>query len=1237
MSVLRMNVLSRLLREQLVSGTGLCPRCMRVVDKSSSWGRVYRWSSSARPKDKATETNSKTELLEVLQTRVEQLQERDAESVCDSRTLETTQSAASSPTRGGEGKGERKKTNQAPKRWMEKLKSEQLTLHERRGRLDKNGLPLPKTKPTPSKHLWASETPSKSPKTNKTKLTTLKSGEKPHELPAESNKETGRLKMESGQGKSHVREPLLEDKEGNSYGGSQLSILCYLETCLFLGDIYRAQVCLNYYHQNSSRRSLLSTAMYNLLMRGVAKQGSLAHIGKLFTMLMEARLKPNLGSYAAALECMGRSDCTTSAIKRCLGQMKQDGFSAEQLFEDYPYQDDEREMVLKALHRVHPNFQPPTRPQIICNSPLVTDFYSQEPPPSYPKLVFDVSELQSRFEQQLAIESSDTLTINSVEATKPVTEGRKNARALLDTLRSNWEKALLNALRDSKNHLERISRKSRKMNLYPFLCLLEEEQYVDIMLQSLTSMPPTGESFLVMSRDLGTKIYNRFYIRRKLQGLHMDKMRQLYREYCQLLARDGQVSGFLPREMWEQLEQKHFGGPCLLNVETLWPSSLLVQLGTHLVDIMVQEIKVQNNLLSPRSEPKLIPVLYHMYSFRSTRQIGLIKPHPIFSQLVVDAGETRLCFESSVMPMLCPPVPWTSTRFGAFLLTPAKLMRCIEGAVQHQLLLEKSPPGQLYPVLDSLNQLGTCAWRINKPLLDIIVSIFNDKGCDKLDIPPPLSEAPKLPAQPYRDLSSWDKMAHQRELAHCRKKTAEMYSLRMDGLYKLSIANHLRDQIFWFPHNMDFRGRTYPCPPYFNHLGSDVTRALLLFAEGRELGPKGLDWLKTHLINLTGLKKRSSIKERREYAEEVMEEILDSADRPLTGRKWWMEADEPWQALGCCMEIANATRSPDPTKYISHFPVHQDGSCNGLQHYAALGRDEIGARSVNLMPCDTPQDVYSGVAQQVEEFRQRDAQRGVKVAQVLDGFIGRKVVKQTVMTVVYGVTRYGGRLQIEKRLREMDSFPQEYVWEASHYLVQQVFSSLKEMFSGTREIQLWLTESARMISKSGSTVEWLTPLGLPIIQPYHRSKYTMFQSKMQMVNLQTSHDANQRPDTMKQKNAFPPNFIHSLDSTHMMLTALYCYRLGLTFVSVHDCFWTHADTVDTMNKVCREQFVALHRQPILKNLSQFLLQKYCHNFISDSKTRRSPENLRMMLHFSRVPETGDFDLEQVKDSIYFFS
>lgn len=100
--------------------------------------------------------------------------------------------------------------------------------------------------------------------------------------------------------------------------------------------------------------------------------------------------------------------------------------------------------------------------------------------------------------------------------------------------------------------------------------------------------------------------------------------------------------------------------------------------------------------------------------------------------------------------------------------------------------------------------------------------------------------------------------------------------------------------------------------------------------------------------------------------------------------------------------------------------------------------------------------------------------------------------------------------------------PQEFVWEASHYLVRQVFKSLQEMFSGTRAIQVrpcqpspiwgappphgsltqpgvlshpqhWLTESANLISHAGWPVEWVTPLGIPVIQPYHR------ESKVQVL------------------------------------------------------------------------------------------------------------------------------------------
>ncbi|XP_078141912.1 DNA-directed RNA polymerase, mitochondrial isoform X2 [Centroberyx gerrardi] len=1030
-----------------------------------------------------------------------------------------------------------------------------------------------------------------------------------------------------------------EDGERDACGDVQLGLRSYLEACVFTGDIERGHRFLLSQHRVMSRRKYLNIGIYNVMMRIWAKKGTLNQIGRMFILVEEAGLKPNLGSYCAALECMGRNpNCSPRLISRCLSQMQEDGLSVDDLFSQCRFWQDERDMVLGAIHAVQPDYQPKSNSTTThCSSPLVQDFYIQRTDHHYPKLDFCQEELQERFKRQLRMEQACTITMDSVEAAKPVTENMAKMRELLAEQRSQWQKTLLQALRESKMILANTNTKYYRLNLYPYLCLLEDSEYVDIMIQSVSSLPPSGESLKILARDLGSRVYTKYFVRQKGHNQMVEKLSNIYSTYTDLLAKDTKVYDVLPREQWCKLETEQSSGPTLQGDETHWPYIVTVEVGTYMVDLMVKTLKINSDILNPAYDRKLIPILYHMYTFRSTRQVGFIKPHPILTQMQQEATETKLTFDSYVIPMLCPPVPWISTKFGAYLLTPTKLMRTVDGATQHELLLDKCQ--NLDAVLDSLNQLGTCAWRINNPLLDIIISIFNDRGSEKLDIPPPLSEAPKVPHFNPQDPSynATEKAHMKREVINAKKKCSEMHSLRMDALYKLSIANHIRDEVFWFPHNMDFRGRTYPCPPYFNHLGSDVTRAILLFAEGKPLGPKGLDWLKIHLVNLTGLKKRSSLQGRLEYANSIMEDILDSADNPLNGKKWWMNADEPWQALACCMEIANAVRSPDPTDFISHFPVHQDGSCNGLQHYAALGRDVIGATSVNLVPCDVPQDVYSGVAQQVEEFRVRDAESGLKIAQVLEGFISRKVVKQTVMTVVYGVTRYGGRLQIEKRLKEIDEFPKEYVWDASHYLVRQVFSSLKEMFTGTRKIQDWLTDSARLISKSGRTVEWVTPLGLPIIQPYHRTRNQVLKSTMQNINLHISHDAKERPDTVKQKNAFPPNFIHSLDSTHMMLTALHCYSAGLTFVSVHDCFWTHALTVDTMNKVCREQFVALHSQPILQELSNFLLEKYCSGLLSEVKNKKYLEYRRLMMLLAKVPQTGDFDLQQVKDSTYFFS
>ncbi|XP_032989762.1 DNA-directed RNA polymerase, mitochondrial isoform X3 [Rhinolophus ferrumequinum] len=952
--------------------------------------------------------------------------------------------------------------------------------------------------------------------------------------------------------------------------GQRQRLLAFLQGCVLVDQPALAHHVLVVQHGRARQQRGLTLPMYNAVLHGWARKGSFKELVYVFFMLKDAGFSPDLLSYAAALQCMGRLDQNASTIQRCLKQMAQDGLQLQELFTSVALCKEDQVALLSAVRKAEPTFSPPQPPlpsSQVNTSPLLRDIYDKDQPASYPRQHLPLKMLKSLFQEQLSVEMATTVTVASVEKAPSLTKEVLQARKTLQGLRIRWEADLCQVLRETKANEAHAAREGRP-SLFPYLCLLSEGEFAGLLLQTLQALPPQGESLLSLAQQLGLRIFNRHVVQRKQLGDEVRALERRYFEYLRLLASDSRVVvSRLPRQHWEAL-----GAPEVPH-EQPWPLPVVVQLGKQLAEVLVQTVKMPGRLAERQDSCKLIPVLYHVYSFRSFRQIGILKPHPAFMQLLATAAERTMTFEAAEVPMLCPPLPWTSPHSGAFLLSPTKLMRSMEGTTQHQRLLEACPPTQLHGALDALTQLGNCAWRVNGRVLDLVLKLFTEKGCPRLGVPAPPSEAPRPPQSRLpRGASPEHKAELRRELARCLKVAREMHSLRTDALYRLSLAQHLRHRVFWLPHNMDFRGRTYPCPPHFNHLGSDLARSLLEFAQGRPLGPHGLDWLKVHLVNLTGLKKRESLQARLAFADEVMKDILDSADRPLMGRKWWMEADEPWQALACCMEIAQAVRAGDPATHVSHFPVHQDGSCNGLQHYAALGRDSVGAASVNLVPSDLPQDVYSGVA------------------------------------------------------------TQEFVWEASHYLVRQVFNSLQEMFSGTRAIQHWLAESARLIARTGSAVEWVTPLGIPVIQPYHQDAKVLINGGIQSLTFSNSGDTSQKPNILKQKNGFPPNFIHSLDSSHMMLTALHCYRKGLTFVSVHDCFWTHAADVPVMNQVCREQFVRLHSQPILHDLSRFLVERFCSG--PRVKKVRVARLLDMLLS---VPKTGAFNLEQVKHSTYFFS
>jgi DNA-directed RNA polymerase len=365
--------------------------------------------------------------------------------------------------------------------------------------------------------------------------------------------------------------------------------------------------------------------------------------------------------------------------------------------------------------------------------------------------------------------------------------------------------------------------------------------------------------------------------------------------------------------------------------------------------------------------------------------------------------------------------------------------------------------------------------------------------------------------------------------------------------------------------------------------------------------------------------------ERVSWSEKNADKVKQVATDPLADR-WWLKLENPWQFLSACCELQAALDSGDPSTYVSHLPVYQDGSCNGLQHYAALARDSWGGSSVNLCrnpQIDRPMDVYSDVAALVLKRVEEDAAKGLAIAHVVIPHIVRKVIKQTVMTSVYGVTIVGAREQILRQLLDRGMNDKEGQ-EAAMYLAKHTMGAMRTMFTNARLVMDFLTECAHIVAKLNQPMTWVSPLGIPIVQPYRRNHKHVVSTHMQRITLCEFSDL--LPiSPARQKAAFPPNFVHSLDASHMMMTALECFDQGITFSAVHDSFWTHARHVDTMNVLLREQFVALYEQPILHRFRESLVTRY-----SASLPSCTPE-------FPPVPPQGDFDIKKVLDAPYFFS
>ena len=585
---------------------------------------------------------------------------------------------------------------------------------------------------------------------------------------------------------------------------------------------------------------------------------------------------------------------------------------------------------------------------------------------------------------------------------------------------------------------------------------------------------------------------------------------------------------------------------------------------------------------------------------------------PAFDEWAAEFEKERGLLHPAYLPLKIPPRPWEGLREGGYYSNRMRTSFIKTKGKEHvEYVKDKLPMHHIKAV----NKLQRVPWRINTKVLQIQTEIYQ-KG---LGIGIPSNQRIEPPAFP-EGLQDKDKaLLTEKEVeiikdwkmsakaAHGRENQRRGQVLAFMQSHRLATELSQWDK-FYFVYSCDFRGRIYCATSGLTPQGSDSGKGLLEFERSVELGQRGAFWLAVHGANRYGIDKET-FNDRVKWVAAHKVHIQRTVEDPIGARSWWGAADKPYQFLAFCFEWAACDYGANK-RYMSNLPVGLDGSCNGLQHYSAMLRDPVGAAATNLTDSPEPQDIYQRVADRVtEELRRMDHPLATKWLKV---GVCRKAAKRPVMTLPYGARQASAKMYVMEYVQdywskfEMDDSMQ---WEVANFLTPILWKAIGKTVVAAREGMDWLRANVGQ-----EFCKWLTPLDFPVFQYYKDAPSSIVTTKidgdlqLKVVDL----DKAGIPKTRQQKNGVAPNFIHSIDSTHMVMvingTELSDYAM------IHDDFGTHAGNTDKLYKATRRAFYLLYRN---------------HSPLVDwaEQMNASKENF---------PKEGSYNINEILKAKYFF-
>lgn len=579
-------------------------------------------------------------------------------------------------------------------------------------------------------------------------------------------------------------------------------------------------------------------------------------------------------------------------------------------------------------------------------------------------------------------------------------------------------------------------------------------------------------------------------------------------------------------------------------------------------------------------------------------------------------------------PCVEPPKDWVSVSDGGW-HTPTMRNR-------HRMLIKCSASArpqvreaQMPIVLAAANAMQRTAWRVNTRILDLLyecsrVGLSNKELVSN-------REDPRPPRYDWLDSDQSTWTAEQKALfTGWKHDMAEWYTKRKlaaSRYFRFFNATRCADMFrehpeLYFVYFADSRGRFYPLTYGLNPQGSDMQKALLQFAEGKALlTDSAIKWFMIHGANKWGFDK-ATLEERVQWTRDHHDQIMAFARAPLDNTEW-LESDNPFQFLAWCLEYAEWQEKGDA--FLSRIAISMDGSCNGLQNFSAMLRDEIGGRATNLTDNKVMEDIYRRVAEAATKrmlvTRHEDHVKESLRERWLAHGIDRSVVKRSVMTTPYGVTRRSAEdYVVIDYLREGKAplFSKDEYRAAATVLMHDVWPAIGDVVVKAREAMAWLRKAARQIITlplGEPVITWTTPSGFLASQGYFDLEIHRIHTRLAgSTYIKVASEA-EDPDESRHCSGMAPNFVHSMDAAHLHLVAASAADYGITDLAmIHDDYGTHAANAERLYHLIRLKF---HDMYVEHDPLQALADQY-------------PE-------VDQPPAKGTLDLSEVLRSQFFFS